>query len=243
MIQSFPNGAVAALAQHYSPDEIWLFGSRATGTAQETSDWDVLVLLASDAGKDIQSSIPGNEILKKEGINGDLHHRASDAFHAGGHVPNSISRIVGEDRILLYRRDGYVPAPMTPDEASEVFLSRLRRDAADYLAAANLLRNELYGRISLLRFASRYVLAGLLTKENIHIGSEGFKTGGKSIMLKRIPSEMRTPELEAGVALLERLNGLDDGEMQEFVSEPSPDDIACLDRLQIALEELLQRLE
>jgi hypothetical protein len=243
MIKSLPNGVVAALVQHYSPDEIWLFGSRATGAAREDSDWDILVLLPSDVEKNIQSSIPGNEILRKAGFNGDVHHRLSDVFHAAAHVPNSMARIIGDERILLYHRDGYVPKAISRDDAFALFLSRHRDDASEYLAAANVLKGEHYGRISLLRFATRYVLAGLLTKENIHIGGDAFRTGGKAILLERIPDDARSPELDDGIALLDRLNALDHGEMHEFVAQPSPEDIACLDKLHLALERLLPRLE
>ena len=47
-----PPGVVERLVELTHPDAIWLFGSRARGTATLDSDWDLLVILA-DAAPDL----------------------------------------------------------------------------------------------------------------------------------------------------------------------------------------------
>jgi uncharacterized protein len=39
------------LREHFKPQEIWLFGIRARGTATAASDWDLLAIVDDDAPK------------------------------------------------------------------------------------------------------------------------------------------------------------------------------------------------
>lgn len=240
MIESFPSSVVEALADHYRADEIWLFGSRARGEARMDSDWDVLVLMTGEADKGRHSSAPGNEIIEKTGMKGDVFHMHSDVFHASMDVPNSLARIAGEDRILLHRREGYVPAPMTAADAQARFMDNLKSEAADYLAAAELLRGKRYGRLNLLRFATRNILVAMLTKAGDHVGSDAYRVGGKMVMFDRIPEKHRCDHLRDGIILLGKLNSFDLAETQECVPQPTSEDDAVLDRLHAAIEFLLK---
>jgi len=242
MNQSFPPGVVHALAEHYDADEIWLFGSRVAGGIREDSDWDVLVLLPKDADKSKQSTVPGNKIIGNAGIRGDVHHMRSDVFHAGRGIPNSLPRIIGETRELLYRRDGFIPAAITQEEAIAAFTGRLRNEASDYLAAASVLNGKHYGRINLLRFAARNILVALLTLAGDHVGSDAYRIGGKMVMLRRLPQEVRSSGLDSGIAFLDRLNSFDLVEIHEFISQPSDEDNALLDELHITLARLLDSI-
>jgi predicted nucleotidyltransferase len=47
-----PPGVVERIVELTHPDAIWLFGSRARGTANADSDWDLLIVLP-DAVKDL----------------------------------------------------------------------------------------------------------------------------------------------------------------------------------------------
>ncbi|NTF17857.1 nucleotidyltransferase domain-containing protein [Agrobacterium rubi] len=240
MNQSFPQQALDALDALYDSDEIWLFGSHATGRARPDSDWDILVLLTGDAEKGRHSAVPGNEILEKAGLRGDVHYMQSDVFHASGPVANSLSRMIGNDRILLYRRAGYSPSVMTPAEAKERFVGTLKSEASEYLAAASVLSGKHFGRINLLRVAVRSVLVAMLTKADDHVGSDAYRTGGTMLMFERIPEKHRCDHLRDGIALLGTLNSFDLAEDTEAVPRHSGDEDAVLDRLQTAIDYLLR---
>jgi predicted nucleotidyltransferase len=242
MIHALPSAATDALADHYDPDEVWLFGSRAAGTAEEESDWDVLLLLPSDADKARQSAILGNDILERAGIRGDVRHVSSDVFHSSSGVPNSLRRVIGEDIVLCYRREGFAPQIMSEDAATGRFVSDLRNEAEEYLAAAAVLSGRHYGQINLLRFACRNILVALLTRAGIHAGRDAFGPQGISVLLELLPRELHSPNLTSGIGLLEKLDGFDLTEIHEFVAQPPAEDTDILDGLQTALEELMQRL-
>lgn len=242
MIHALPSAATDALAEHYDPDEMWLFGSRANGTAGEESDWDVLLLLPDDADKARLSAIPGNDILKMAGIRGDVRHLSSEVFHSSVGVPNSLRRVIGDEIVLCYRREGFSPKVMPPEAAAGRFLADLRHEAEEYLAAATFLSGKRYGQINLLRLAVRNILVGLLTKAGIHAGGSAFGPRGLSVLLDLLPVELRSPDLAAGIGLFERLDALDLAEMHEFVAQPPAEDMAVLDSLQEVLKELIGRI-
>lgn len=242
MIHTLPSAATDALAEHYDPDEMWLFGSRANGTAGEDSDWDVLLLLPDDADKARQSAIPGNDILKMAGIRGDVRHLSSEIFHSTAEVPNSLRRVIGDEIVLCYRRKGFLPKVMPREAAAGRFVTALRNEAEEYLAAAAVLSGKRYGQINLLRFAVRNILVGLLTKAGIHAGGRAFGPRGMSVLLDLLPVEFQHPSLAAGIGLFERLDGFDLAEMLEFVAQPPAEDMAILESLQAALKELITRI-
>ncbi len=242
MIHAFPSAATDALAAHYDPDEMWLFGSRVPGTAGKDCDWNVLLLLPTDADKARRSAISGNDILKREGIRGDIHQLSSDVFHSSIGVPNSLRRVIGDEIVLCYRREGFSPQVMPEGAAVGRFVYDLRIEAEDYLAAAAVLSGRHYGRINLLRFAVRNILVGLLTKAGIHAGGSAFDPHGTSVLLDLLPADRHSPSLTAGIGLFERLDGFDLAEIHEFVAQPPAEDTAILDSLQDTLNEMIQRL-
>jgi predicted nucleotidyltransferase len=242
MIHALPSAATDALAEHYDPDEMWLFGSRANGTAGEDSDWDVLLLLPDDADKSRQSAIPGNDILERAGIRGDVRHLSSEVFHSSVGVPNSLRRVIGDDIVLCYRRDGFLPQIMPQEAAAGRFVADLRQEAEEYLAAATFLSGKRYGQINLLRLAVRNILVALLTKAGIHAGGSAFGSRGLSVLLDLLPSELQNSSLAAGIGLFERLDGLDLADMHEFVAQPPAEDMAILDSLQDVLKEFIDRI-
>lgn len=241
MIHPLPSAATDALAEHYDPDEMWLFGSRANGTAGEESDWDVLLLLPDDADKSRRSAILGNDILERAGIRGDVHHLSSDLFHSSACIPNSLRRVIGDEIVLCYRREGFSPKVLPQAAAEERFVADLRQEAEEYLAAATLLSGTRYGQINLLRLTVRNILVALLTKAGIHAGGSAFGPRGLSVLLDLLPAELRNPRLVAGIELFERFDGLDPAEMHEFVTQPPSDDMAILDSLQDVLKEFIGR--
>ena len=53
-----PPGVVERIVEVAHPDAIWLFGSRARGTATPDSDWDLLIVLA-----DAAQNLPDDDTL------------------------------------------------------------------------------------------------------------------------------------------------------------------------------------
>jgi len=56
MIVEFPQDVIERLARKFSPEKIILFGSRARGTANEGSDFDLLVLFDEVANPTLRSA-------------------------------------------------------------------------------------------------------------------------------------------------------------------------------------------
>jgi predicted nucleotidyltransferase len=242
MIHALPSATAHALAEHYDPDEMWLFDSRAEGADGDESDWDVLLLLPSDADKSRQNLVPGNDILERAGIRADVRRLSSDVFHSSAGVPNSLRRVIGDDIVLCYRREGFSPEIISEEAAARCLVADLRSEAEEYLAAAAVLGGRPYGRINLLRFACRNVLVALLTKVGIHAGRDAFGPRGLSVLRKLLPQDLSNSSLSSGIDLLERLNGLDLAEMHEFLAQPPSGEAVILDGLQATLKDLIQRL-
>ena len=48
-----PPALLTRLVELWHPQEIWLFGSRARGTARPESDWDILLVLPDQASEEM----------------------------------------------------------------------------------------------------------------------------------------------------------------------------------------------
>lgn len=237
MMKSFPTEAIDALAGHYEADEIWLLGSRARGDARPDSDWDVLVLSRGENNRPTRS-VAGNDHLGQLGMAGDVHLVSSDVFHSSSRVANSISRTVGEDRVLLYRRDGFEPRFLSYPEAKRYVTEALRRDGGEYLAAAALLRGAGYGRLNLFRLASRDIMLAILTDLDIHLGCPAFRPGGLSLALRSLPYLHQSQALIDGISLLETAEAHSVGDDPEAIIDPTNAAEAVLSRFEPALYRL-----
>ena len=51
--QDLPRPALDLVLATWKPEEIWLYGSRAKGTAGPNSDWDLLVVVPNDTAPDL----------------------------------------------------------------------------------------------------------------------------------------------------------------------------------------------
>lgn len=87
----------------WKPVGIWLFGSRARGTAGPTSDWDLLVV-APDEAPDIDDPLTGWRMQKEAGVPSDvLVCRATD-FQEDRDTPNTIAFEAAHAGVLIYER-------------------------------------------------------------------------------------------------------------------------------------------
>ncbi len=59
---------VSVMRETFHPTEIWLFGSRAKGTARSDSDWDLLAVLDDNAGADLSDPILAWNVSRESGV-------------------------------------------------------------------------------------------------------------------------------------------------------------------------------
>jgi len=98
---SLPGGVLETIVRVARPEEIWLFGSRARGTARSASDWDLLVVLPDDALDDDGMWARLRDVRRS---NVDLSFIGRDAFEVDRSVFGTLSHIVVADGRLIYAR-------------------------------------------------------------------------------------------------------------------------------------------
>lgn len=231
MTLNFPASALRGIARHYVPDEIWMFESCTTGIHRDECDWNILVLVAHDADKVHRSATQGSEICRRHGITVNVHCVESDIFHASSKVPNSLARSIGDDRILLYRREAYVPAPISQPQAFAFALRRWLDDAQDYLRAASMMSTITYGRLRLLGLASESLIKARLTADGIHLEVEMSLPD----MARAMRASYVSPDIVDGLAFVDAILSCDISDAHEYMTAPSNRHVEILGRLQEAL--------
>jgi predicted nucleotidyltransferase len=85
-------GLMRRIVSAWNPDAIWLFGSRARGTAEPDSDWDLLVVVP-DAVAEGGATDPmaAWELRKLAGARADLVVCAASEFDDAKSVPNTLA--------------------------------------------------------------------------------------------------------------------------------------------------------
>jgi predicted nucleotidyltransferase len=101
---TLPPGVLDRIVQALQPEQIWLFGSRARGTAAPESDWDLLVVVADSTTKGLDRASIWAEL-------GDLARyrvevfpiRRSD-FEAERHQLGTLAQIAKSEGYLVHDR-------------------------------------------------------------------------------------------------------------------------------------------
>ena len=92
------------LVETYRPERVYLFGSRARGTAGADSDYDLLVVVSDDAPSALRRSTPAYEALWGLSTAGDIlvwtHTAFSERLHLRASLPSTVER---EGRLLCSR--------------------------------------------------------------------------------------------------------------------------------------------
>jgi predicted nucleotidyltransferase len=92
------------LVETYQPQRIYLFGSRARGTAGADSDYDLLVVVPDDAPPALRRSTRAYEVLWGLSTSGDIlvwtHAAFSERLHLRASLPSTVER---EGRLLYSR--------------------------------------------------------------------------------------------------------------------------------------------
>lgn len=96
--------AVDGIVTLVDPDAVLLFGSRARGDHDDTSDWDLFVVLPDDAAPGIARP---SKLRRAAGAARLPIHAVAcrrSVFEAKRGDPNSLSHDVARDGVVLYRR-------------------------------------------------------------------------------------------------------------------------------------------
>jgi predicted nucleotidyltransferase len=97
-------GLIARIVASWSPEQIWLFGSRARGTAAPDSDWDLLVVVSDDVDEASLDPVSAWRLRKESGVRADIVPcRASD-FREDSSTPNTLAFEASKHGQLVYER-------------------------------------------------------------------------------------------------------------------------------------------
>jgi predicted DNA-binding transcriptional regulator AlpA/predicted nucleotidyltransferase len=93
---------VSRLVDIYTPERIYLFGSRARGEAGSTGDYDLLVVVPDGAPPERQRAVAAYEALWGTAVAADVLVQTRAYFEARQHVEASLPATVGREGLLLY---------------------------------------------------------------------------------------------------------------------------------------------
>lgn len=94
-------GLLDRIAAAWHPKAVWLFGSRAKGTADPESDWDLLVVVPDDECA-VDDPLAGWNLAKTARVRSDvILCRASD-FHDALETPNTLAYEAGHHGVEIY---------------------------------------------------------------------------------------------------------------------------------------------
>jgi hypothetical protein len=88
----------------YHPENVLLFGRRAKGTADDDSDWDVLVVLPDDADERLLDPLLGYETQRGSGVYADVLCSFRSEFLSDLAVGNSRTRAIADHAVRVYTR-------------------------------------------------------------------------------------------------------------------------------------------
>lgn len=88
----------------WRPDQIWLFGSRARGSATGASDWDFLVVVPDDLSDDALDPLVAWEMRRRSGVLADIIPCRTMEFHEDSSTPNTLAYEAAKQGVLVYER-------------------------------------------------------------------------------------------------------------------------------------------
>ena len=92
------------LVARWRPEQIWLFGSRARGDANASSDWDLLVVVPNDIADADLDPLVGWRLQKDTGVRADVFPCRSSDFREDRTTPNTLAFDAAVDGLLIYER-------------------------------------------------------------------------------------------------------------------------------------------
>lgn len=103
-VENVPAPLLSRIIDAMRPVQIWLFGSRARGSARPTSDWDLLVVLPDDVADDELDLMHAWQTVRDLRIPADVIPVRSREFEeARDHAGTLVRTVVGEGRCIYAR--------------------------------------------------------------------------------------------------------------------------------------------
>lgn len=99
-----PTGVLERIVEVLAPARIWLFGSRARGTANADSDWDLLVVLPDDSKASLEDREAWAALRDVRRRRVDLHTIAQSDFDANLSVSGTLAQIAASEGVVVYER-------------------------------------------------------------------------------------------------------------------------------------------
>ena len=94
---------LALIEERCRPAAVWLFGSRAKGTADPESDWDLLVILPDSVPFEKQDDVVDAVRLRSlSQVNADILTCSESDFKSATSIPNTLAYEVARTGIPLY---------------------------------------------------------------------------------------------------------------------------------------------
>ena len=88
----------------WRPECIWLFGSRARGEAQSSSDWDVFAIIPDDVPEEQLDPLVSWRLREESRARADVFPCHLTDFEENRDTPNTMAYVVAREGILLYER-------------------------------------------------------------------------------------------------------------------------------------------
>lgn len=93
------------IVERCRPDSVWLFGSRAKGTARNDSDWDLLVTLPDSVPFEQHDAVvDAIQLRRLSGTNADILSCGATDFDAATSIPNTLAYEIAKTGFLVYER-------------------------------------------------------------------------------------------------------------------------------------------
>jgi len=96
------NKIIELLVTLYSPDRIYLFGSKARGDSGPDSDYDLMVIVPNETPREMRKSDRAYRALWEIGTGGDILIWTREGFDSRLHVKSSLPATVVSEGKLLY---------------------------------------------------------------------------------------------------------------------------------------------
>jgi predicted nucleotidyltransferase len=92
---------VAAMCKSLHPAEIWLFGSRARGTARPDSDWDLLAVLDNNAAAELSDPVLAWRISRESNVPSTILTARRDDLEKIWGLPNTLGYDLSREGVRL----------------------------------------------------------------------------------------------------------------------------------------------
>ena len=94
---------LALIEERCRPVAVWLFGSRAKGTADPESDWDLLVILPDSVPFEKQDDVvDAIQLRSLSQVNADILTCSESDFKSATSIPNTLAYEVARTGFPLY---------------------------------------------------------------------------------------------------------------------------------------------